>query len=345
MKKILFVAVLLAVMLPLAAADKDGRWFVEATAQYAQPAGTDTTYAYAYGYNDPNYDPPVNGIYYFTKTQAFDTNTPRAWTPTFKFGYESDKWIGWVSYNKFSKTGHSSTGIPDGYLILFNTLGAPQDPLFDNTGMTYADSAFTTQMIRNTNWDANIGRKFHPTDKWTLTFYTGVKYFKLEDKLDAVYGDSMDFNDWGPGSSDEVVLQSRTSGWGINAGLMSTSDIGKHWTVTGGLEFSAAHTTRTNTQSEYFWSSYYSPYYGAFGSWASFQSNPKVIPIASVFLEGGFHVGTHFYGKMGYKFTTIQNAFTFTKLTNDYPMGAYGYVEQSKDLSFDGMYFTVGFKF
>jgi len=345
MKRILMVAVLLTVMLPLAAADGSGKWFVDLTWSYQQPAGLDTTYAYAYGFNDPDYDPPVNGIYYFTKMQTFESTTPRAWTPTVRVGYDCDKWVGWLSYNKFSKSGYSSTSIPDGYNVLFNPLAAPADPLFGNDGFIYADSAAASQKIRNTNWDFNLGRKFKPTDKWTLTLYSGVKYFKLSADLDAVYGDSQDWNLWGPGSQDEIKYQSRTSGWGINAGLMSSSEIGKYVTITGGLEFSACHTTRTNAQSEYFWSSYYSPYYGAFGSSAFNQSTTKIIPVASVFVESQVKMGEHFYGKVGYKFTTIQNAFSFTKLVNDYPTGAYGYVEQNKDLSFDGMYFTIGFKF
>jgi len=345
MKKILIVAVLLAVMLPLAAADNNGKWFVDLTYNYSQPAGMDTTYAVAYGYNDPSVDPPANGIYYFTKTKTWDVATPRAWSPQVRFGYDCDKWTGWVSYSKFSKTGSSHAEVPAGFEILFNTLSAPEDPLFDDTGFIYSDAAYATQMTRNTNWDANIGRKFHPTDKWNLVFYTGVKYLKLEATVDAIYTDNFDANDWGPGSQDEVVLQSRSTGWGLNAGLISNTDIGKYVTVSGGLEFSAVHTSRVNTQSEYYWSSYYSPTNGAFGSWTAYNSNAKVIPVASLFVEGQVKMGEHFYGKMGYKFTTIQNAFTFTKLVNDYPFGAFGYVEQNKDLSFDGMYFTVGFKF
>ena len=339
MKKMLVIAALLAVMLPLAAAEKDGRWFVDLTWNYDQPAGLDTIYAYAYGYG------ALNGNTYVVNTKTFDTNTPRAWSPEVRVGYETDAWKAWMSYYKFKKVGFSGAEVPAGYQVLFNTLAAPSDGLFGDDGFVYGDTATARQNLRNVRWEVNAGRKFKPSEKWQLFFYGGLSYFKVSNDIRVIYGDTFDYNNWGPGSTDEVRLQSNSSGYGIQGGLISSIYIGSRFTISGGIELGLTHAKRNNTQSEFVWSTLYSPYYGALGTWRASHSTSKVLPTAKIFVETEVKLSEHFYGKVGYKFRTIKDAFSYTKLTNDYPFGAFGYVEQTKDVGFDGGYFTIGFKF
>ena len=261
-------------MLPLAAAEKEGRWFVDLTWGWDQPAGLDTVYAYAYGYT------ALNGNALNVNTRSFDIDTPRAWSPEIRVGYETDTWKGWMSYYKFKKMGRAGANVQSPFEVLLNTLPAPNDPLTGFNGFVLSDVASATQNTRNVSWDFNFGRKFKPSEKWQLFFYSGLKYFKVNNDLRVAYGDTYDYNDWGPGSSDEVRLQSNTSGWGINGGFIASTFIGSRVTVSGGVELSMVHSKRNNTQSEFVWSSTYSPTYGALGSWRASHSTSRIVAMS-----------------------------------------------------------------
>lgn len=335
LKRILFVVAILAIMLPVAAQDKAGRWFVDVNYNYDQASGLDTVYAYAYGYNY------MAGLL-TTQTQTFVTDPGSSWSPEIKVGYETDTWKAWGTYYKFSDTAVSNAGHQNDYFsyVLINTLPVGTDPLFGWDGFVYGDTAVASTEARFTHYDFNFGRKFKPTENWGLLLYTGVKYFKIDNHIRVTYNDYQDWNDWGVGAFDVVDINSRSNGYGINLGLESTMSFRKRFSVTAGAEISMVHTSRKNEQIERIEDPDGPLYY----PWQSYNENNQILPVTTLWLEGGMMFNQHWSARMGYKTQIMKDVLSYGTNVNDYPFLS-GWAYESKDVAFDGMYFGLTFKF
>lgn len=343
LKKILFVVAILAVMLPTMAAEKDGKWFVDLTYRQLAPTDLDTVYAHTYSYSYTLGGP--YGAYDFKNaTHTYKVKPDAEWDPQIKFGYENDKWAVWMDMWKYDDTGHSEIATPADSYWLIPTLTFPTDTLLGYDGFAYADGA-NAQMALNTEIiDINYGRKFHPGERWTLMFYTGVRWFKTDVGLTATYYDNQDWNYWGVGAKDQVSLTSSNKGFGVNLGLTTSSFITKKLSVNGGVEISMVHNKRTDAQSEYLDSPFIGPYYGSLGLWVSSNRSTKIMNQVALFAEAQYDWTPKLYTKLGYKFQTFKNVFSYEKLVNDYPMWS-GFTTESNDLAYEGMYFSLGYKF
>lgn len=340
LKKILFVAALIVVMLPVAAADKAGKWYVDLDYGFENPSGLDTIYAYSYGYNY------IGGSYLGSQTKTFTTGPSNAASWKLTAGYEAADWKAWASYFKLGNDATSLAAHENDYysFVLFNTLPAPVDPLYGYEGFVYSDEARANTRFRISRIDINAGRNFNPTDNWKLTFYSGLMYMNLETSVDVLYIDNQDWNYWGAGSTDQVILKSNSKGWGINLGFVSSTQIGKRVEFNSGLEVTMARLTRNNEQTEWFYSSYYSPDYGPFGSWNANQDDSKMTPIISAFVEADIKITDRFFTQIGYKYMAMKDVLSYNRLVNDYPMGS-GWASENKDFGLDGLYLGLTFKF
>lgn len=339
LKKILCVAALLVVMLPAAAADKKGKWYVDLDYGFENPSGLDTIYAYSYGYNY------ING-YLGSQTKTFATGPDNDTSWKLSLGYETADWKAWVSYFKYGNDAESIAAHDNTYYsyVLYNTLPMPTDPIWGYDGFIWSDEAHAKTDVRLSRLDFNAGHTFNPAENWKLMFYGGLMYMNFEAKIDVLYIDNQDWNYWGAGSTDQVILRSNSKGWGINIGSTLTRQIGKRVEVTLGYERTMARLSRTNEQSEWYYSTYYGPDYGPWGSWNASQSDSKMLPIENAFLEANVKITDHFFTQIGYKYSSIKDALNYTLNVNDYP-GISGYASDNKDFGLDGLYFGMTFKF
>ncbi len=338
MKRVMIVAVLLAVMLPFAAQDKASKWTIEAEAWWAQPKGFDTVYAYTYSYA------PGNGSYFNFDSKPNAVNNERRWSPALKVAYSNGPWTTWLSYVNYDESSTSTAFAPSTAMFLVNALPISYSPFTGFDSFAYSDWAKADLSTQYTSWDFNIGHNFNPSEKWTMNFYGGLRYMSIDAQLDALYVDNSDWNFWGAGSQDSVRIHSQTHAWGLNSGFISDYKFSKRIGFGAGLEVSMLSARQDNEQREYINSTIYSPYYGPFGVFHVARGESKVIPAVKLYTEAKFNFSDSWYGKVGYRYQTIKDAMSFSYAANDYRRGT-GIVPIKKDFSLEGFYFTVGFKF
>jgi hypothetical protein len=333
LKKVLVVAALLCVMVPFAAQDKAGKWGVEVTAWYGQALGVDTTYAYGFNTADG---------YTFTE-QPYTLRNEYRWSPSLKLSYSTDVFTFWVDYTYYDQSKANSINTTDNNQLVINPALTNGQYLF-----TYCDAAEAAISTTYTNWDINVGHTFHPTDKWALMVYGGLRHINLENNVNATYVDNYGQNNWGAGATDSVRLHALMTGWGLNFGLQNDLSFGKRWAIGTGLEVSMMSTTTDYEQEEVL----YSPYYGTYGITGISRSQQKVTPAVKMYAEAKFNFNDSWYGKVGYRYEWIKDGFGFDFANTPefsggsmYGIPTGGYFPTNKDVTFDGLYFTIGVKF
>jgi hypothetical protein len=333
LKKVLVVAALLCVMVPFAAQDKAGKWGVEVSGWLVRPLSLDTTYAYGF------YGTPTPTGANFTQ-RPYSIGNEYRWQPNLKVSYATDAFTFWVDYTTYDQTSSSTANVATDNQYFLNPTLTNGQYLF-----AYADAASATLRTTYTNWDINAGHVFHPTDKWALMVYGGVRYLRLENDVHATYVDASNYNYWGPGATDAVRLHANMTGWGLNFGFTNDFTFGKRWALGTGLEVSMVRTTNDLDQNEVLDSPYYGVTYGITGINSSKQ---KVTPALKMYAEAKFNFNDSWYAKLGYRFDYIHDAFGYDYTgTPDFSATGYngGYFPTNKDVTFDGLYFTIGVKF
>jgi hypothetical protein len=332
LKKVLVVAALLCVMVPFAAQDKAGKWGVEVTAWYGQALGVDTTYAYGF-YTADNHT--------FTE-QPYTLRNEYRWSPSLKLSYSTDVFTFWVDYTYYDQNKSNNVDLVSNNQYDINPALTNGQYLF-----TYCDAAEAAISTTYTNWDINVGHTFHPTDKWALMVYGGLRHINLENNVNATYVDNYDQNHLGAGATDVVRLHTLMTGWGLNFGLQNDLSFGKRWAIGTGLEISMLSTTTDYDQYEAINFVHNNVPYNV-GITGISRSQQKVTPAVKMYAEARFNFTDSWYGKVGYRYEWIKEGFGF-----DYGNTPYfsatgydgGYFPTSKDSTFDGLYFTLGFKF
>ncbi len=327
LKKVLVVAALLCVMLPFAAQDKAGKWGVEVSGWMVRPLGLNTTYSY-----DQNV--AVSGGYSALSVGApWSIGNEYRWSPDLKVSYTTGSFAFWANYTSYDQTSFSTAKTPT------NLYDPPLASVFANTEfMEGCDAASATLRTTYSNWDINAGHMFHPTDKWALMVYGGLRYLRLENDVHVTYVDIQDWNYNGPGSTDAVRLHANMTGWGINFGFQNDFSFSKRWAVGTGLEISMVRTTNDLDQNEVL----NATYYGTFGITNTSSSQQKVTPALKMYAEAKFNFNDAWYAKLGYRFDFIKDAFGFDSSA---AAAWHGSFPTNKDVTFDGLYFSVGYKF
>jgi hypothetical protein len=316
-------------MVPFAAQDKAGKWGVEVSGWLVRPLSLDTTYAYGWYYNPVTHD---------SSQQPFSIGNEYRWQPNLKVSYSTDAFVFWADYTTYDQTSSSSanTGSEVNSNWITPTLN---DPFL--WGFRRADSATANLRTTYTNWDFNVGHVFHPTDKWALMVYGGLRYLRLENDLHVTYVDNYNQNHLGAGSTDYVRLHANMTGWGLNFGFTNDFTFGKRWALGTGLEVSMVRTTNDLDQYESFtYQSGNTTYtHGVTGIASSKQ---HVTPALKMYAEAKFNFNDSWYAKLGYRLDFIHDAFSFDYTT----LAAFGgSFPTNKDVTFDGLYFTIGVKF
>jgi hypothetical protein len=320
---------------PLAAQDKAGKWGVEVTAWYGQALGVDTTYAY--GLQQTQSGSIIN-----TMEEPYTLRNEYRWSPNLKLSYSTDVFTFWVDYTYYDENKSNNVDLVSNNQYDINPALTNGQYYF-----TYCDAATATLSTTYTNWDVNIGHTFHPTDKWALMVYGGLRHINLENNVNATYVDNYDQNYWGAGATDSVRLHALMTGWGLNFGLQNDLSFGKRWAIGTGLEISMLSTTTDYDQYEAINFVYNDVPYN-YGITGISRSQQKVTPAVKMYAEARFNFTDSWYGKVGYRYEWIKEGFGF-----DYGNTPYfsatgydgGYFPTSKDSTFDGLYFTLGFKF
>lgn len=341
LKKVLVLAALLCVMVPFAAQDNAGKWGVEVTAWYGQALGVDTTYAY--GFQEVG-----------TATGAQSTQQPYTlrneyrWSPSLKLSYGTDAFTFWVDYTYYDQSKSSMVNAADSNnMILSPALtngGSYAFPMFP-----YCDIAEASISTTYTNWDVNIGHTFRPTDKWALMVYGGLRHINLENNVNAAYTDTVGYNVTNLPAVDSVRLHALMTGWGLNFGLQNDLTFGKRWGIGTGLEVSMMSTTTDYDQNEVLdFIAGGTPY--SYGVTGVSRSQQKVTPAVKMYAEAKFNFTDAWYGKVGYRYEWIKDGFGFDysgTLYDDFSFiePGRGSFPTNKDVTFSGLYFTLGFKF
>ncbi len=338
LKKVLVVAALLCVMVPFVAQDKAGKWDVEVTGWYGQALGVDTTYAYGFQ------EAQLSGVWHSTQKPYTIKNEYR-WSPNLKVSYGTDAFTFWVDYTYYDQ---SKYNVADSNNSLNNEVILGPALTNGTTMFPYCDIAEANLSTSYTNWDINIGHTFHPTDKWALMVYGGLRHLNLENNVNAVYTDHHGYDGWGPGATDSVRLHALMTGWGLNFGLQSDLTFGKRWGVGTGLEVSMLSTNTDYDQYETLDIPFYGRSYGVTGI---SRSQKHVTPALKMYAEAKFKFNDAWYAKVGYRYEFIKDGFGFDYSGVLYD-NLYGFIvagrgsfPTNKDVTFDGLYFTVGFKF
>ncbi len=339
LKKVLVVAALLCVMLPFAAQDKEGKWNIELGGWFTRPLGLDTTYAYGFKVTGTTV-----GVNFAQK--PYSIGNEFRWQPTFKLAYDSGSLDFWIDYTTYDQTSFSVAPGTDNQIYLNPTLvnGAYY--------FGYATSAGASMRTSYTNWNFNMGHTFHPTDKWALMVFGGLRYLRLENDLHVDYIDTSDLNNWGYDlGTDSVRIRANMTGWGLNFGLQSNYVLGKRFEVGTGLQVSMLRTTNDVDQYEILNANYSGTVY-SYGMTGVNSSQQRVTPALEMYAEAKFNFNEAWYAKFGYRFDFIKDGFGFDYAnTPDLSGGAMygiptgGYYPTSKDVTFDGLYFSIGYKF
>jgi hypothetical protein len=340
LKKVLVVAALLCVMVPFAAQDKAGKWGVEVSGWMVRPLGLDTTYAYAQN-EVLVVPPPVTGVYAPSMGAPYSIGNEYRWSPNLKVSYATDAFTFWVDYTSYDQTSFSAANGATS-----NIKYAPLAPvLADHHWFAGCDLASATLRTTYTNWDINAGHVFHPTDKWALMVYGGLRYLRLENDVHATYVDIQGWSGDGLGTTDAVRLHANMTGWGLNFGFTNDFTFGKRWALGTGLEVSTVRTTNDLDQNEVLNSTKYATWDLVNTS----SSKQKVTPALKMYAEAKLNFNDSWYAKLGYRFDYIHDAFGYDYNTGTPDFSATrhngGYFPTNKDVTFDGLYFTLGFKF
>jgi hypothetical protein len=316
-------------MVPFAAQDKAGKWGVEVSGWLVRPLSLDTTYAYGF------YGTPTPTGANFTQ-RPYSIGNEYRWQPNLKVSYATDAFTFWVDYTSYDQTSFSAANGATS-----NIECAPLAPVLANAyWFTGCDLASATLRTTYTNWDINVGHVFHPTDKWALMVYGGLRNLRLENDVHATYVDVQGWTGYS-GTTDAVRLHANMTGWGLNFGFTNDFTFSKRWALGTGLEVSMVRTTNDLDQNEVLNSTQYptSPTWDPVNTSSSKQ---KVTPALKMYAEAKLNFNDSWYAKLGYRFDYIHDAFAFDNLSQ----ASYnGFFPTNKDVTFDGLYFTIGVKF
>jgi hypothetical protein len=334
MKKCILVFALLAFMVPALAQHPQGKWGIEVGAWYAQPRNMDSAYAM---------DITQSGMNSYSTRPAL-IGFERRWSPMVKVSYSTASWKVWLDYFHYQKETATETAADFGVFPTYGTMYyAP-----------IADLATANNRLQCTNFNLNIGRIFHPAKTWKMVVYSGIKHIDLTYSLDTSYYEPamirMESISGGflpaadPAYMDVVSMQTRTNGWGLNFGLNNIYTANSWLDFVGGVELSMVSTSQDARRVE---SGFFPD--GSLNMMVDSASSMNLTtPSYRVFLEGKFHFGSAWYGKLGYQYQMLKDAFKnsaqpSTNVPYYYAGAGLGSTPRTTDLAVDGFYVKVGF--
>ncbi|MEJ2422193.1 MAG: hypothetical protein P8018_10905 [Acidobacteriota bacterium] len=336
MKRWMIVLALLAFIIPATAWQAQGTWGVEVGAWFAQPRNMQTAYAL-------DFNPGAMGQY---DVKPYYTGFDRRWSPMLKVSYRDGSWKTWLSYFRYDKELNFAAASSLGLLV----------PTYESLYYLgpFAEIATARNRLVDTTFDLNIGRFFHPAKRWKMLAYTGIKHMDLTYDLDLNYmnaAPAINADSAGGGFTpmqltgyqDVVALQTRTKGWGLNFGLVNTFTANNWLDFVAGFEISMLTTSQDATRLE----TMLAPDGSLMASVNSPSSLNLITPAYKIFLEGKFKFAAGWYGKIGWRYEAIKDAFKNSAQPQTlglfYLPGINQSLPRATDLAFDGFYAKVGF--
>lgn len=328
MKKLILALAAAAFLLPLAAQSASGKWSVELGAWYAQPRDISAQYA-----TIVNYDTLAN--------MGTATNSPeRRWSPEIKLSYETPTWKVWLSYFHYDKTANGfASGTPGQSILSANYVRFSEASYGYPT--VFADMATASTRLNQTDWALNIGRKFHPAKNWEMLVYTGVSRAEATLDNNFVYADNHGYLT--PPGSSVVAMQSYSTGWGLNFGLINSFKASKHLAFNAGasIDMLSLKEDASFLQTDIDNTGYESI------DFQQFDSKTTVSPAFKIFIEGQVNFTSNWYAKLGYRYRMMRDVFNDSLTPSDTLASLYFGLSSGAtphhNLSEEGFYASVGF--
>ncbi|MEJ2367370.1 MAG: hypothetical protein P8Z49_03220 [Acidobacteriota bacterium] len=345
MKRVILALAAAAFMLPLAAQTASGKWSVELGAWFMQPRDVQINYATEYNWDTLAY---MNNYY----------NGPeRRWSPEITLAYETPTWKTWLNYYHYDKTANTMAAATPGqsalsanylnstFFLFFGANAAAGGGGTIDAGpgpaTVLATSATASTRLNETSWSWNIGRKFHPSKNWEMLVYTGVRRFEVALDNNLAYTDAYGF-DFPPTNSTAVAMQSYSTGWGLNFGLINSFKANDY------LRFNAGAGLGMLSMKEE--ASYLQTFIFPDGSGMitdqEYASETTISPAFRIFLESQVNFSENWFAKIGYRYEMIRDVFN-RSLTPDNSMTSLYFGKSapnpSRHLAEEGLYASVGF--